>query len=319
MAHRSENGMPMAPPVGGSIMAIGDITQVDPDLVEGCWYVDTGMYATEAYGSVYLLTGEHPALVETGIGTNHELVLNLLETAGVDRDELAHIVPTHVHLDHAGGAGFLAEACPNATLSIHERAVRHLIDPSRLVAGTKAAVGDQWRHYVDPEPVPDDRIRPLSDGDVVDLGDRQLEAVEAPGHAPHQHAFHLPSDDAVFTADAAGLYVQASGEVRPTTPPPDFDLEQNLQDIDRLLALEPSVLLYSHFGPAADATLLEAYRTVLIEWVDSVETIREAAPDDERAIERIVERHAPIEAWGADKATSETAMNARGVFGYLDR
>lgn len=298
-------------------MGIGDISKVDTDLIADCWYVDTGFYGIESYGSVYLLAGERPALVETGLGTNHELVLDLLEAAGVSLEELEFIIPTHVHLDHAGGAGYLAQACPNATVAIHERGVRHLADPSRLVAGTKAVVGDRWRHYVDPEPVAERRLRPLADGDEIDLGDRTLQAVETPGHAPHHHAFYLPGEDAIFTADAAGLYAQSTGEINPTTPPPDFDLEQNLTDLDRLKSLEPRVLLYSHFGPAADPTLLSEYEQVLVDWVETIEAIRAEAPDDEAVIERIVDQHAPNSTWGVEHSRSETAMNVRGVLGYL--
>lgn len=300
-------------------MDIGEVSRVDPDILDDCWYVDTGMYDTRAYGSVYLLDGPAPTLVETGIGTHHERILGLLDAVGVDRAELAYIVPTHVHLDHAGGAGFLAEACPNATVAIHERGVRHLVDPARLVAGTKAAVGDQWQYYVEPEPLSEGRIRALSDGDTIDLGIRTLEAVETTGHASHHHSLFVPEAGALFTGDAAGLFVQSTGDVRPTTPPPEFDLEQNLRDLDRLEALDPEALLFSHFGPSADPSLLGAYRTVLQEWVADVEATRADSSDDEAAIERLVDRHAPVEVWGAEKATSETAMNVRGVFGYLDR
>ena len=299
-------------------MGIGEITAVDEDVVRDCWYVDTGLYGIERYGSVYLLNGERPALVETGIGKNYEYILEMLEAADVGREELEFIIPTHVHLDHAGGAGFLAEACPNATVAIHERGVRHLIDPSRLVAGTKAAVGDRWRHYVEPEPISDDRLRPLTDGDAIDLGDRTLEVIETPGHAPHHHSLFLPEDGALFPADAAGLYVESTGEVKPTTPPPDFDFEQNLEDLERLESLDPAVLLYSHFGPATDTSLLAEYETVLTEWVSAVEAVRSEAPDDETAIEQLVDQYAPTEAWPAAHSTSETRMNIRGVFGYLD-
>lgn len=299
-------------------MGIGEITAIDGDVVRDCWYVDTGLYGIERYGSVYLLGGERPALVETGIGTNYQYILELLEAADVERDELEFIIPTHVHLDHAGGAGFLAEACPNATVAIHERGVRHLIDPSRLVAGTKAAVGDRWRHYVEPKAIPEDRLRALADGDEIDLGDRTLEVIETPGHAPHHHSLFLPEDAALFPADAAGLYVESTGEVKPTTPPPDFDFEQNLEDLARLRSLDPAVILYSHFGPSTDPTLLVEYETVLSDWVSGVEAVRSEAPDDETAIERLIDRYAPTDAWPAAHSTSETRMNIRGVFGYLD-
>lgn len=299
-------------------MAIGDIVAVDGDQVSDCWYVDTGLYGIEEYGSVYLLDGARPALVETGIGKHYEHILDLLEAADVAREDLQYIIPTHVHLDHAGGAGFLAEACPNATVAIHERGARHLADPGRLVAGTKAAVGDRWRHYVDPKPIADDRIRPLSDGDEIDLGDRTLEAIETPGHAPHHHSFYLPEDAAIFPADAAGLYVQATGAIKPTTPPPDFDYDQNLEDLDRLASVDPDVLLYSHFGPVADSSILTEYEEVLTEWVTMVEGIHADSPDAETTIERVLEQLSPVEVWGEEHSVGEAAMNVRGVLNYLD-
>ncbi|MFW6153362.1 MAG: MBL fold metallo-hydrolase [Halobacteriota archaeon] len=300
-------------------MAIGDIDRVDPARLDGCSYVDTGMYDVANYGAAYLLEGERPALVETGIGTHHERVLDLLSSAGVEREELAFICPTHVHLDHAGGAGFLARECPNATVCVHERGVRHLAEPSRLIAGTKAAVGDQWRFYTEPEPVAPDRLRALVDRDVIDLGDRRLVAVEVPGHASHQHAFHVPEDDAVFTGDAAGLYDPRDGSIHPTSPPPEFDLEQCLDDIDRIRALAPSTLLYTHFGVGDDPALLDRYEVVLTDWVAAVREAVESEADVDSAIDVIVDGHAEVDRWGATKARAETAMNARGVIGYLDR
>ncbi|MFW6448487.1 MAG: MBL fold metallo-hydrolase [Halobacteriota archaeon] len=300
-------------------MGIGDVTAVDGDLIGDCWYVDTGMYGVAGYGAAYLLGGERPTFVDTGIGTHHERVLALLEAAGVDPAEVAYICPTHVHLDHAGGAGFLAEACPNAQVAVHERGAPHLVDPERLVAGTKAAVEDQWRYYVEPKPVPADRIESLADGDRLDLGDRTLEAVAAPGHAHHQHVFHVPEAAAVFTADAAGIYDSSTDTVHPTTPPPEFDLEQCLEDVDRIRALAPSALLYPHFGPARAADRLDRYERVLREWVDAVEAVAASADSEAEAIEAVVEAHAPTGAWGEEKGRAEARLNARGVLGYLHR
>lgn len=300
-------------------MGIGDVVAVDDDLLEDAWLVDTGMYGVEGYGVAYLLDGDAPALVETGIGTHHEYVLDLLDAVGVARSELAYICPTHVHLDHAGGAGFLAEACPNATVAVHEAGVPHLADPDRLVDGTKRAVGDQWRYYAEPKPVPEDRLRGLADGDHLRLGDRTLVAVEAPGHAHHQHVFHVPEGDAVFTADAGGIYHPGTDTLHPTSPPPEFDLEQCLADLDRIRELDPATLLYTHCGPAPTDDRLDRYGAVLMEWVDAVEAARASAPSEEAAIESLVDEHAPTDIWGEEKAAAEVSMNARGVFGYLDR
>jgi len=297
-------------------MAAGDVTTVS--ACTDLHYVDTGMYDTPGYGAVYVLDADRPAVIDTGIGTHHERVVDALEELGV---EPAVICPTHVHLDHAGGAGLLAEAFPDATVRVHERGARHLIDPERLVAGTKAAVGDQWDHYVDPQPVPEKRVEPLTDGDEIDLGSRRLVTHHAPGHAPHQVVFHEPDDDAVFTADAVGIYVPEIDAVRQTTPPSQFDLDEALADVDTVADLDPETLCYPHFGPVtASEELLSGYKRTLVEWVAAVRQAREAEPDDEAVIERFVDAVDAdlVEAWGAEKARAEERLNTRGVLGALD-
>ncbi len=300
-------------------MGIGDVAAVDAPGGSGCYYLDTGMFGTAGYTSVYVVDAERPAVVDTGIGTEHELVLDALERAGIAPEELAVIAPTHVHLDHAGGAGYLAEACPNATVAVHEVGAPHLVDPARLVEGTRRAVGDEWSFYADPKPVPAERVRELVDGDVVDLGDRALEVHGAPGHAPHQAVFFDPDAAVCFTADAAGIYVPPVDRVTPTTPPPNFDLEQCLEDVESLAGLDPDVLCYPHFGPAPTADRLEAYGRVLEEWVADVAAARERLEDDEAVVDHFVERDDLASVWGERRARANVVLNVRGVLHYLDR
>jgi glyoxylase-like metal-dependent hydrolase (beta-lactamase superfamily II) len=298
-------------------MAVGDV-----DAVPGCtdlYYLDTGMYDTATYGSVYLVDADRTAVVDTGIGTHRDRVFDAVDDY-LD-GHLDYVLPTHVHLDHAGGAGYLAARHPEATVLTHERGVRHLVDPARLVAGTKAAVGDQWEYYVEPEPVPEDRIEGLADGDVVDLGDRRLDVVAAPGHAPHQVVFHDDGDDVLFTADAAGIYLPAHDAVQQTTPPPQFDLEAALDDVRTIEGRDPATLAFGHFGPREfDPAVTELYRRTLIEWVQAVREAR-AELDDEAVVERFAAdpAEAAVEAWGERKASAEERLNARGVIAYLDR
>ncbi|PSQ18901.1 MBL fold metallo-hydrolase [Halobacteriales archaeon QS_8_69_26] len=299
-------------------MAPGDVFEVDIGGLSDCYYVDTGMYGVPEYGSVYVLDGDRPALVDTGIGTHHDRVLAALEELGIAREDLATLAVTHVHLDHAGGAGFLAEACENATVAVHSRGARHLVDPGRLWAGTKQAVGDQIEYYTEPEPVAEDRIRQVEDGDELDLGDRTLRVHHAPGHAPHQVVFEDPDASAVFTADAGGIYVPALDALEPTTPPPQFDLDLALEDVDTIEGLDPDVLCYAHFGPADPGNRLDEYRVTLAEWVDAVREMRAELGDDEAVIDRFVETQDIGEVWGERKARGETAMNVRGVLAYLD-
>jgi len=300
-------------------MAIGDV-----EPVPGCSdlsYLDTGMYDVAGYGSVYLLDAERPAVVDAGIGADREAVFDAVDEH-LD-GHLEEILLTHVHLDHAGGAGYLADRYPEATVRAHEVGVPHLVDPDRLVAGTKEAVGDQWRFYDDPVPIPEDRIDPLADGDAIDLGDRTLAVHRAPGHAPHQVAFHDRRDDVVFTGDAAGIWVRWAGDVYPTSPPPQFDLEECLDDVRHLEDLDPDGVCFGHFGPVTDdvAGVLETYKRTLIEWVEAVRQRRAALDGDEAVIEAFASSPDPdlVEVWGRRKASDELRLNAAGVLRYLDR
>ena len=288
----------------------GDVRRAANDV----YVVDTGAYDVDDYGAVYVLDAAEPAVVDTGLGAGREYVFAALDDLGVDP---RHILVTHVHLDHAGGVGYLAERYPDATVHVHERGARHLVDPSRLVAGTKAAVGDQWAFYPEPRPVPEARIRALHDGDTVDLGDRTVDVVGAPGHAPHQVMYGV--DGTLFVADAMGIYTP-SGGVRPTSPPPQFDLFACLDDVATVRARDPDVVCYGHFGAVRyDHALADEYADVLSSWVTTVREARDALGDDAATLERLAP--APDLAWvrsyGARKASADARLNTKGVLRYL--
>jgi glyoxylase-like metal-dependent hydrolase (beta-lactamase superfamily II) len=298
-------------------MAIGDVFAVD-----GCadlYYVDTGMYDTAEYGSVYILDADQPALIDTGIGTRYENILDALDEVGIAREELTYILPTHVHLDHAGGAGYLADACENATVMTHDIGVPHLVDPDQLVAGTKAAVEDQWEYYAEPKPVPEDRVEGLADGDDIDCGNHTLDVHHAPGHAPHQVMFHDRTNDALFTADAAGIWIPSIERIRQTSPPSNFDLEECLADIDTIRDIDPAVLCFGHFGPREyDEALMDEYECVLEEWVAAIREQRAELDSDEAVIEHFIEESDMADTWSERKASAEERLNVRGVLAYLD-
>jgi len=298
-------------------MAIGDVYEATDS--EDVYYVDTGMYDAPEYGAVYIIDAERPALVDTGIGTRYENILDCMAEVGIEPEDLEVIATTHVHLDHAGGAGYLVEACPNATVYIHESGTRHLVNPKRLWEGTKQAVGDQIQYYAEPKSVPEDRIVELTDGDVIDLGDHQLEVFHAPGHAPHQVVFYDPVIDGVFTADAAGIYSQSTDEMHVTTPPSNFDLEQALDDARMIEELDPETLFFGHFGPAPTGDKLETYREILAEWVDAVAQKRAELEDDDAVFEYFVETVETPDIWGERKGKAETELNVRGVLVALDK
>ncbi|USZ67140.1 MBL fold metallo-hydrolase [Halorussus salilacus] len=299
-------------------MTRGDLREVTTGSCSDLYYLDTGMYDTDEYGAVYVYDAARPAIVETGIGTHHDLILDALDELSISREDVAVIAPTHVHLDHAGGAGFLAEACPNAEVMVHEIGARHLVDPSRLVEGTKRAVGDQWEFYVEPEPVPEERVVELQAGDEINLGDHHLEVYHAPGHAPHQVVYYDRDDDALFTGDAAGIWVPERGEIFETSPPPNFDLEECLADLETVRDLHPEALLYTHFGPREyEVGAMDEYADVLTEWVERVEEKDEELGDRDAVVEFFADQTDMADVWGERKAREEAKLNVRGVLTYL--
>ncbi|HET7232624.1 MAG TPA: MBL fold metallo-hydrolase [Longimicrobium sp.] len=198
--------------------------------------------------------GDALAVVETGPTSTLGAVLDGIRAIGREPAEVTHILVTHVHLDHAGGAGALLRHAPNARVHVHPRGATHLADPSRLIASATQLYGELmdtlWGEMA---AVPEDRLVILHDGDEVRAGTRRLRAVDTPGHAVHHHAYHDPDAGMVFTGDVAGIRVQRLPYVTAPTPPPDIDLDAWHRSIARLRELSPSLLLLTHFGGVDDA------------------------------------------------------------------
>lgn len=262
--------------------------------LESVTVVDTELLGTPGAHSAYLLETPDPVLVDAGAAPAADVVEAALHERGVDAADLAAIVPTHVHLDHAGAVGELAARFPNATVYVHERGLPYLTDSERLdrlAASARRAVGDGVAdQYGTPSVLPESRTEPIDDGDVVPCGDRDLDVVHAPGHAPHQVALHDPLSGVLFVGDAAGMTL--GGELLPTTPAPDFDLDASLSTVARLSDCDPEALCYGHFGVREDATsALDTYAELLPEWVDAVETAIDdvGAEDRNRLVARLRE------------------------------
>jgi glyoxylase-like metal-dependent hydrolase (beta-lactamase superfamily II) len=255
------------------------------DLV---YMLDT--YALGQPGTVgaYLVKGRKPALIDCGYAASYEKVLAGLAEVGVMPTDIRYLVPTHVHLDHAGAAGRLLKEMPNADVVAHERAAPHLIDPTRLIESSTKVFGEAiMRLYGTPEPIPPDRITVVGKEAALDLGGGlNATLIHTPGHAPHQISVLLDKPNAMFTADAVGIVYPGVKTMIPTTPPPSFNPAELRATIGIIRQTRPSELLVPHFGARKDVEWVFDTTTELVtKWVEEVKVLRKKGMSLDEATE----------------------------------
>jgi glyoxylase-like metal-dependent hydrolase (beta-lactamase superfamily II) len=296
------------------------------DLVEvrglrGIYLVDTGQFGLEGFGSAYILDGPIAAIVETGLSYSAPRILKALEELGIPTADVGYILATHVHLDHAGGAGPLAQACPNATVAVHERGAKHLIKPAYLVKSVREATGPMFHHYGEAVPIPRERLLELEGGEVISLGGGfKIRVLATPGHAPHHLCFFEERNRALFVGDAAGIYWPKADRLLPTTPPPSFDLELSLRSLELLQGLGAKQLLYTHFGPHdRPVAMLRDYSRLLRAWVEEILKLKRGHKSDEAIKQSLLEKYGPLLEgyYEPEMVAHEIGMNAEGVLQYL--
>lgn len=303
---------------------------------QGIFTIDTG-FVRPRFDAAYLVIQDgHGAFIDCG--TNHSVpaLLKALADVGLAASQIDWLILTHVHLDHAGGAGELMAQLPNARLAVHPRGARHMVDPSQLWAGALAVYGEavMEQAYGRLRPVPQARVVEAPDGHVVDLNGRPLRCIDTPGHARHHMAIYDSHANACFTGDTFGLsYREFDTDngpfILPTTTPVQFDPDALHASIDRLLQLKPEAIYLTHFGRVEQVERLAARLHELIDAMVDVAR-RSAGASDRHAqltngLTELYAARTAVHGWRGDREEllhwlgTDIELNAQGLGVWLDR
>jgi len=306
------------------------------DYGHGITAIDSG-YVRPQLDAIHLVAERgRAAIVDTGTNHSAPAVLAALAAKGIPPEAVDYVILTHVHLDHAGGAGRLMRAFPNAALTVHPRGARHVADPSKLVAGTVAVYGEAETHRLYGEILPVDpaRILETPDGSSIRLAGRELVFHDTPGHARHHVAIHDTRSGRVFTGDVFGLSYRELDDgprqfIFPTSSPVQFDPEPYHRSIDRIAGLAPDAVYLTHYGEVRDvqpkAALLhrvvDAHAALALRFKDAGDEryalleagVRELLLAEVRRYGTPLGEARVLEVYGMD-----VALNAQGLVAWLD-
>lgn len=290
----------------------------------------------EHMAACYLVEADSEvAFIEVGTNSSTPRLMKVLDKRGWKPEDVTYVIVTHVHLDHAGGAGSLMQLLPNATFLVHPYGARHMINPEKLEAGSRAVYGDELfdRIYGTLIPIETERLQVMNDGDEVKLGNRQLRFMDTPGHARHHFCVFDSLTNGWFTGDTFGLsYREFDTEkgafLLPTTTPIQFDPEPLKESVRKLAEVEPDYMYLTHYGRVDDVQRLSE---VMIDGVDTLVSIAERYKDDASRRQKI---ETAMSEWlmdglvkhgvtlGRDKCMellgSDIKLNTQGIEFWLD-
>ncbi|MEY4908883.1 MAG: hypothetical protein RL260_2601 [Pseudomonadota bacterium] len=258
------------------------------DLGHQIYAIDTGFERARFDAAYLVIDNDRAAFIDTGHNAAVPRLLGTLSALGLSTEVVDWVIPTHVHLDHAGGAGLLMTHLPQARALIHPLGARHLVNPLALVEGARAVYGAEVvrQTYGTIEPIPAERVVTSHDGMEVLVGERPLHLIDTPGHARHHHCIWDARSRGWFTGDTFGIsyreFDTAAGPwMFPSTTPVQFDPEALRQSLDRLMAVDPQQLYPTHFSRVGDVPRVVAQvRALLDVWVPGALAVRDAVPDD---------------------------------------
>lgn len=304
------------------------------DYPDGISAIDTEYVRPMLDASHLIVRDGRAAFVDTGTSHSVPLLLAALDKKGLPTEAVDYVLVTHVHLDHAGGAGQLIAALPRATAVLHPRGAPHMVDPTRLIEGSIQVYGEAAFHelYGQIRPIPEDRIRTVEDGDTLSLGGTKLEFLHTEGHARHHYCIVDHKTDGIFSGDSFGLSYRDldtdRGEfIFPTTTPVQFDPEAAVATVDRLMSLTPSAIYLTHYSRVLDlGRLAQDLKRDVRAYADMALAV---GPGDEEALEARLREYLygrldahgcdPDPAWREEIVGADIRLNAQGLGVWLSR
>lgn len=306
------------------------------DLGYGITEIDCMIYRRGLAAAYLLVDGGEAAFIDCGTHHSVPILLTALNAVRVAPEQVRYVIPTHVHLDHAGGAGGLMQRLPGAQLVVHPRGQRHMVDPGKLRASAVSVYGETefQRLFGNLIPVPQDRTMAVEDEFELKLGSRLLKFIHSPGHARHHFCILDSAGQGMFTGDTFGLaYPELDGSdgpfIMPTSTPVHFDPETWLLTLDRLFEFEPERMYLTHFGPVDDIErLADQLRYDLQHYMrigrqraiasDRLEQLREQLM--QYTLERMAARGSRCPASRArELLETDIELNARGLDMWVER
>jgi glyoxylase-like metal-dependent hydrolase (beta-lactamase superfamily II) len=302
-------------------------------FADGITAVDTEYVRPQMDASHVVVSGTRAAIIDTGPNTAVPLIVAALAELGVAPDAVEWLFLTHVHLDHAGGAGALMRALPNATAVVHPRGAPHMIDPGKLIAGTRAVYGDELysKLYGEILPIATERLKIAQDGARFDLAGRTFECVHTPGHALHHMAIVDHGANSIFTGDTFGISYREFDTARgawimPTTTPTQFDPGQLEASVTRLMQFRPRKLYLTHYSEVGDCPRLA---NDMVDGIDAFVRIARESGGEVARIEHGLRglAHESLRDHGCEMTDAQIdaildkdfALNAAGLAAWLGR
>jgi len=262
------------------------------NIADGISVIDSG-YFSKDFAAIYILRqGNEVAIIETGNKYSATNVQKALEMDALSFSDVAYIIPTHVHLDHAGGAGELMNRCQNAQLIVHPRGARHMIDPSKLIAGAIAVYGEAnyKKLYGEIIPIDSSRVIEADDNFILDFEGRELKFIDTPGHARHHFCIWDEITGSMFTGDTFGVSYREFDKgnevyIFPSTSPVQFDPEALIKSIEKLITYRPKRVCLTHFSA------IEPTNKVVDQLIDGIHFVSSLAKEyaSHREAEEIIE------------------------------